>query len=412
MSITSGFFDSVEGDRRYDAEQMTTYFEGLVSDGIYENIGEAFIVKTAGEGLTITVGSGRALCKTHWIKNDAPITFTLSPPNVQYTRVDSVFIRYDANARTVDVVVVEGTPSANPVAPVPTRTDEIWDLYLANIRIDKNTSVISQGQIADYRASNMCGWVTGIIKQVDTSELFLQWQTAYESQFEEFDSYLDQMKSEFEDWYRALTTQLRVDTTIHKYQNSYQITSAQASANKYAVGIPEYNAENDILLVVVDGIMLIEGVDFKILDWEEHYPDVNDDGIIDGRDASAILTAAGKIAIGEPSGLTPKQEKAADANMDGIIDQRDATFVLTFYSSGAEDWTEYFEEQFGITIDSKYYMVPINGSYRAGSQLTFIVIKSVIGEGAEGGIPHIILTQAEYDALPEHDENALYIISD
>ena len=42
MAITSGFFNSVNDDRPYNAEQMTLYFEGLISNGI---IGENFVQK-------------------------------------------------------------------------------------------------------------------------------------------------------------------------------------------------------------------------------------------------------------------------------------------------------------------------------------------------------------------------------
>lgn len=80
-------------------------------------------------------------------------------------------------------------------------------------------------------------------------------------------------------------------------------------------------------------------------------PDLNDDGIIDGRDATIILSAyAGSIV------LTPEQEDAADADRNGIIDGRDATLVETFYaksSSGEYDgltteeaWAKFMNEKY------------------------------------------------------------------
>ena len=62
MAITSGFFDSVSGDRTYDADQMSTYFEGLISDGVYENVGDRFAVTSANSGMNINVGAGRQSC--------------------------------------------------------------------------------------------------------------------------------------------------------------------------------------------------------------------------------------------------------------------------------------------------------------------------------------------------------------
>jgi len=391
MAITSGFFDSVEGDRTYDAEQMTTYFEGLISDGIYENIGEAFIVKSAANGLDITVGSGRALVKTHWIKNDAPITITLSAANVQYPRIDSIFLRYDSTARTVDVVVVEGTPSASPTAPQPRRTETTYDLFLASVHISKNASAITQSAIHDNRGSSACPWITGLIKQVDTSNLFLQYQAAYYEQFNAFDQYLAQKQAEFNAWFSDLTGKLQVDTTLHEYQDSYTITSSQEKNKIYPFTLENYEPDSDILFVIVDGIVMVKNVDFKIIESNIGYPDINGDGTVDTRDSSLILDAYTNMASGRPSGLTPIQEKLADVNMDGKINPTDAGLVNEFYSATStgvytndlEGWKQFM----GIPADSEYCIVPLKGTYRAGSQMTIRIIKSVVGEGSSTGLP-------------------------
>lgn len=67
-----------------------------------------------------------------------------------------------------------------------------------------------------------------------------------------------------------------------------------------------------------------------------HFPDINDDGIVDGTDATLILAAVGELAAGHPSGLTPEQEKAADADMDGMITAADATLAERFYAAALE----------------------------------------------------------------------------
>lgn len=61
-------------------------------------------------------------------------------------------------------------------------------------------------------------------------------------------------------------------------------------------------------------------------------PDIDDDGKVDMTDASAILDAYVNISAGEPSGLTPEQEKRADADLDGKITAADATLVSDFYA--------------------------------------------------------------------------------
>lgn len=64
-----------------------------------------------------------------------------------------------------------------------------------------------------------------------------------------------------------------------------------------------------------------------------NFPDINGDGIVDGTDASLILAAAGELAAGRPSGLTPEQERSADADMDGMITASDATLAQKFYAA-------------------------------------------------------------------------------
>ena len=45
MSVTFGFYNSKEGDRRYDAIQMSSIFDGIIQDGILQHVGTAMVVK-------------------------------------------------------------------------------------------------------------------------------------------------------------------------------------------------------------------------------------------------------------------------------------------------------------------------------------------------------------------------------
>lgn len=266
MAITSGFFDSINGDRRYNAEQMSAYFEGIVSDGIYENIGDKFIV-TAGTGMTINVGSGRALIKSHWIKNDAVLSLTLDAADVQLPRIDLIVLRLDLNesGRNIDVAVKKGTPAERPIPPAVSVGTTVYELVLAAITVNKNTTEILQSNISDRRSSSQCGWVTGIIKQVDTSDLFLQWQTAYENYYAqataEFNAYMAAKQTEFENWFSDLTATLNVDTSITKYQNTVEVVG---DVTQITIGIPEYDSSTDVLFTYVGGVFLIENDEYIV----------------------------------------------------------------------------------------------------------------------------------------------------
>lgn len=255
MAITSGFFNSVNGDRLYNAEEISHYFDGLISDGVFQNIGSKLAVTQNG-GMSVKVGTGRAFIKSHWFKNDNPYVLSIDVADTQLNRIDRVVIRLDLteNQRNITVAVKTGAVSYSPVAPALTRTNTVYELCLAQIYVYANTTEIKQSNIVDYRPnSNLCGWVTGVIKQVDTSDLFLQWQSAYED-------YYAQMTAAFNAWFEDLTSNLRVDTTIKKYQN---VVLTRNATNNITIGIPEYET-GDILLVYVGGNFLVENKDYTV----------------------------------------------------------------------------------------------------------------------------------------------------
>ena len=255
MAITSGFFNSVNGDRLYNAEEISHYFDGLISDGVFQNIGSKLAVTQNG-GMSIKVGTGRAFIKSHWFKNDNPYVLSIDAADTQLNRIDRVVIRLDLTeiGRNITVAVKKGAVSYSPVAPALTRTNTVYELCLAQIYVYANTTEIKQSNIVDYRPnSNLCGWVTGVVKQVDTSDLFLQWQSAYED-------YYAQMTAAFNAWFEDLTSNLRVDTTIKKYQN---VVLTRNSTNNITIGIPEYET-GDILFVYVNGVFLSENKDYTI----------------------------------------------------------------------------------------------------------------------------------------------------
>ena len=44
MSVTYGFYNSINGDRKYNALEMSSIFDGIIVDGVYMSIGDALNV--------------------------------------------------------------------------------------------------------------------------------------------------------------------------------------------------------------------------------------------------------------------------------------------------------------------------------------------------------------------------------
>ena len=268
MAITYGFFNAVKQsdgtyDRAYNSEQMSDMFEGLISDGVYESVGDALLV-TAKNGMTVQVGTGRMVIDGKWLKNDAKMDITLAASHLTLNRWSAIVARLDNSNRVITLVEKAGTPATSPEKPAMTESQTIREKCLAYVYIAAGASSITQTNITDTRPdTSICGWVTGLIKQVDTSQLFLQWQTAYEEMYTKLQSWETEQKASFDTWFAALTQELNVNTYIQKYHKVVETTDEQGV---FALDMAGYTYDAfDVILVNVNGVVLVEDYDW-ILD--------------------------------------------------------------------------------------------------------------------------------------------------
>lgn len=245
MAITYGFFNSVDGDRKYNAEQMSTYFDGLVSDGIFQSVGKKFSV-TAGAGLTVNIDTGRALIECHWLKNDNVLTISLDSADVQNDRKDLIVIKLDYSARTMGIEYINGAESVK-------NTETVKYLTLAKITVPAGATTITQANIKDIRGSALCPWVTGLVKQVDTSDLFSQYEKAYEEMVQQMINWWADRRNAFDTWFNSLTTSLNVNLNLTKQEFSYTTT-----AETDIIPLVSDYQNTDILLVHVNGVLFAD----------------------------------------------------------------------------------------------------------------------------------------------------------
>ena len=210
MSVTSGFFTSTNGDRKYSAEQMSSIFDGIVNDGVYESIGNRFAV-TPTTGLSFTVGTGRGWFDKVWILNDSVATFTLDSADVLLSRIDAVVIDVDKNAatRAATIKVIKGSPASSPSDPILIKEASHNQYPIAYINIAPNQSTLTSADVLYKVGSDECPYVTGILQTISISEHLIRWAEQWDSWFSaettadssEFNEFMSDKQAEFSAWY-------------------------------------------------------------------------------------------------------------------------------------------------------------------------------------------------------------------
>lgn len=208
MAFSYGFYNSLDHDRVYDAEQVSSIFDGIIGDGIFMSIGEKFMVKAAGD-MQFTVGSGRAWFDHTWSLNTAKLTFTLPPADALLNQIYLVILRVDhrESERKNTITYKASTPATNPVVPTLTKTELTKEYPLAEIYVGKGVTAITQANITNKIGTSECPFVTGIIDTMDIDDLVDQWGTQWQEWFASTQSqqlqWTTEQRTAFIEWMNA-----------------------------------------------------------------------------------------------------------------------------------------------------------------------------------------------------------------
>ena len=252
MTIRYGFFNSVSKDRKYDADDFNYLLRKLISNGVFASPSNNLQV-TAGTGMNIIIKKGEARLDWKWFISDSDEILQIDAADVSLNRMDRIVIRIDFTARTIGFAIKKGTGATNPIIPDIQRDTTMFELGLAVVSVPKQTTALTQSLITDTRLdAGVCGVVTGLIDQVDTTTLFNQYQTAFQED-RTFNN------TAFNTWFSGIKEQMSTSTLIRKFTNIITSTAGQKVFN---IGISGYNTTLDILEVYINGLRTAETIDY------------------------------------------------------------------------------------------------------------------------------------------------------
>lgn len=193
MAFTCGFFNSENGDRKYNAEQMSAIFDGIIADGVFTTIGDHMAV-SAGTGMQVLVGTGKAWFDHTWNVNDAAYPLTIAASDVTLSRIDAIVLEtnHSDSVRLNKLRVVQGTVASNPVKPTLTNSEKVHQHPLAWVTVAPGVTKIAASAIENAVGTSACPFVTGIVATTAIDDLFNQWNG-------EFDEWFDNLKAQLSD---------------------------------------------------------------------------------------------------------------------------------------------------------------------------------------------------------------------
>lgn len=280
MSVSSGFFNSLNGDRKYNAAQMSAIFDGLIIDGVFASIGTAFAVKAAG-GLTVNVGVGKAWFDHTWTVNDSILPMTAPEAEVLLDRIDAVVLEVNGteSVRENTIKFVKGNPSSAPSRPTLTNEGNVHQYPLCYIYRKYGTAVINQADITPMVGTESTPFVTGILQTISLDELLGKWQDELDrftdARSQEVDDWIAQEESDFTAWFNKMKADLQQEQTVLD----------QWIASEQADFLAWYNQMKDQLSGDVAGNLQLE-IDKEevkrilLVGFEDGTKEVSDDGTV------------------------------------------------------------------------------------------------------------------------------------
>lgn len=194
MSYTSGFFDAVDlgggdYDREYNAAVFAHYFSLLVKNGVFPDPSTGMQVKaSASPDMNVSVQPGNGWVNGYYITvpENSPELLIVPTANPSLSRIDSVIMGLNYVDREIQLYIKPGAVSASPSAVSLQRDNDLYELELAQIAVGAGVASISQANITDMRSNtSRCGIVKGTIDQIDTTDLFAQYDDAFQTWFAE-----------------------------------------------------------------------------------------------------------------------------------------------------------------------------------------------------------------------------------
>ncbi len=152
-------------------ERFSQMMGDIARNGVVAGEGQQLVVTATGSVMQVNVGTGAAFIghnrgtvaqRRHYI-SDATETLGIDAADPTNPRIDRVIIRLNVNetsaANKCKLAILKGTPAASPAIPPLTRSGAVYEISLAQVRVNAGVTAIGNSNITDEREDRFaCGY--------------------------------------------------------------------------------------------------------------------------------------------------------------------------------------------------------------------------------------------------------------
>ena len=195
-----GFFNSKGEDRLYNAEHFTSYLSSMICNGVQDTVGECFAPSVSeGDGLLLTIGSGKAWINGHYAQTTTSEKLDLSAyVDESLGRCVAVGVYCDTSesVRDCGFEVLAGTCSGSPRPPKFSNTESRTYLTICTVRLRPGAASILSGDVTDCRNDEtLCGYCKCILGKCRVTEMLAE-MAKTNATLDELQKRLDEMNSQ------------------------------------------------------------------------------------------------------------------------------------------------------------------------------------------------------------------------
>ena len=354
MAERCGFFNatnSSDPDRVYDSSDFAAYFASFIGNGVFAKHSDQLrVAQQDSPDMSVQVLGGQAWINGWWYENTSTLNIDIDPADGTLDRIDIIVVQFDLTNRVIKTIVRKGSPSAGATAPALNRDDDLWELKLAEVNVPHGTVNITDGKITDTRSdTTVCGWVSGLIDQMDTTELFNQLKEATQDAVDAMNDAIDgTIAGNLQTYRRSLRveTEIPAEADLNEYQTAGNYGCSVADnvagiknkpsglANQFLLFV--HTVGSAVLQEVVDAVDGSRWCRASTGAWVQTYDSSSIVPVANGgTGASTAADACENLGLNEQTGyFKAGRNSLSDLSRDNLYNLPPGTYLVSQNASG------------------------------------------------------------------------------